>query len=98
MVPFATFPYGTLAVNVIGSCLIGGLAGLSESRQLFGPNVRIFLFLGVLGGFTTFSSFAFETLRLAREAEAFKTLINIVLHLLLTLGGVWVGYIAGRMG
>ncbi len=59
--PFASFPYGTLVVNLMGCALIGVLAGLAESRQMFGSEVRTFAFIGVLGGFTTFSTFGYET-------------------------------------
>jgi fluoride exporter len=62
----ASFPYGTLIVNAIGCLLIGFLSGLAESRSVFGPQARLFIFIGILGGFTTFSSFAYETFSLAR--------------------------------
>ena len=58
-VPFATFPYGTVAVNLMGCCAIGVIAGLAESRQLFGPEFRTFALIGLLGGFTTFSTFGY---------------------------------------
>jgi CrcB protein len=92
LLPFATFPFGTLVVNVSGCFLIGLLAGLSDSRQLFGPDVRVFLLIGVLGGFTTFSSFAYETLALARDAEFFRALANIGAQVVLSLAGAWLGY------
>ena len=62
-----TFPWGVLAVNVLGSLLIGVLAGIAEARNL-GPGVRLFLFVGVLGGFTTFSAITNDTLTLLRNA------------------------------
>ena len=58
------FPYGTLAVNLLGCLVIGLLAGLAEDRGLFTPEARLFLFIGVLGAFTTFSTFGIETLNL----------------------------------
>jgi len=61
------FPYGTLAVNVLGCLVIGFLAGLAETRTAFTSEARLFLFVGILGGFTTFSSFALETFSLARD-------------------------------
>jgi CrcB protein len=73
----ATFPFGTLCVNLSGCFLIGLLGGLSESRQVFGPELRIFIFIGILGGVTTFSSFAHEMLALARDAEFARALANI---------------------
>jgi CrcB protein len=55
------FPYGTLVVNTLGCLVIGWLAGLAEARAFFTSEVRLFIFVGILGGFTTFSSFALET-------------------------------------
>ena len=54
--PLSTFPYGTLSVNLLGCFAIGILAGLAESRQLLGPELRTFALIGILGGFTTFST------------------------------------------
>ena len=61
------FPYGTLAVNVIGCFLIGFLSELAETRSLFSPDTRAFLIVGILGGFTTFSAFGNETMNLIRD-------------------------------
>jgi CrcB protein len=85
------FPYGTLAVNGLGCLVIGFLAGLAESRAAFTPEVRLFLFVGILGGFTTFSSFALETFSLARDTQSVAALVNIGLQLGLGLLAVWVG-------
>jgi CrcB protein len=78
--PRTTFPYGTLAVNVSGCLAIGCWPGLFELRQLFGLEARLFLVIGVLGGYTTFSSFAYETLVLARDAEMARALANVALQ------------------
>jgi fluoride exporter len=86
-------PWGTLAVNVLGCLVIGVLGGLTESRQTFSPGTRLFLFIGVLGGFTTFSTFGYETFALARDGQLALTLANIALQLLLGLGAVWAGYV-----
>ena len=56
-IPFTTFPYGTVVVNLLGCFGIGALTGLAESRQMFGPEFRAFALIGLLGGFTTFSTF-----------------------------------------
>ncbi|HEX5608137.1 MAG TPA: fluoride efflux transporter CrcB [Candidatus Binatia bacterium] len=85
------FPYGTLIVNVSGCFVIGFLAGLAESRAAFTSEMRLFVFVGVLGGFTTFSSFALETLSLVRDTEQMAALANIGLQFLLGLLAVWVG-------
>jgi CrcB protein len=93
----AWFPYGTLVVNVAGCLLIGFLAGLAEQRSLLGPELRVFLFIGILGGFTTFSSFAYETFSLARDAENLAAAVNIFAQLLLGLLGVWFGNALARL-
>ena len=85
------FPYGTLAVNVLGCLAIGFLAGLAETRVTFTSEVRLFLFVGVLGGYTTFSSFALETFLLARDTQTVAALINIGSQLILGLAAVWMG-------
>jgi CrcB protein len=87
------FPYGTLTVNVLGCLVIGFLAGLAESRAAFTSELRLFIFVGVLGGFTTFSSSALETFSLLRATEQVSALVNVGLQLLLGLLAVWVGNI-----
>ena len=82
------FPYGTLAVNSLGCLAIGFLAGLAETRSIFTANDRLFIFVGVLGGFTTFSSVALETLCLARGPQSLAALTNIGLQLFLGLSAV----------
>ncbi len=98
LAPFgAAFPAGTLAVNALGSLLIGLLGALAESRGLFGPGARLALFIGLLGGFTTFSSFSFETLQLARAGQWLLAGLNVGAQLLLGLGAVWLGWVLGRL-
>jgi fluoride exporter len=89
-----TFPYGTLFVNVTGSFIIGVLATLSlaSDRALSSTDARAFLIVGVLGGFTTFSSFSYETLSLARTGNLAGAAVNIGLSLVLCLAAVWLGY------
>jgi len=91
-VPLSTFPYGTLVVNLVGCFFIGGFTGLVEARQLFGPELRTFVLIGLLGGFTTFSTFGFESFALLRDGEVERGLAYIALHLILGLTLVWVGY------
>ena len=86
----------TLAVNIAGCVAIGFLAGLAETRQVLGPEARTFLLIGVLGAFTTYSTFGYETLNLARDAETAKALANIGGHLVFGLAGVWLGSAASR--
>ncbi|MBP6334562.1 MAG: fluoride efflux transporter CrcB [Bacteroidia bacterium] len=78
------FPWGTLLVNLSGSLLIGILAGLHESDPV-NPGLRLFLFVGLLGGFTTFSSFSLETLQLMRQSQLLLAMMNILAN---TLGGI----------
>lgn len=90
------FPYGTLLVNVIGCLLIGLLGGLAEYRQVLEPGTRLFLMIGILGGFTTFSTFAYESLSLAQDAEYFKVIANTLLQVVLGFGAAFVGMVAAR--
>jgi len=91
-VPLTTFPYGTLLVNLLGCLLIGVVAGYAESRQLFGPEVRAFILIGVLGGFTTFSTFSYETLAMIRDDELLRAAANVGAHVIVGLALVWLGY------
>ena len=90
------FPYGTLVVNVLGSFLIGFLMVSFEERFLVNPSLRVFLTIGILGGFTTFSSFGYETLALLRSGENGRALLNVAANVVLGLGAVWLGWSATR--
>lgn len=92
MVGKTLFPYGTLAVNILGCFLIGFLSGISEIHHLFSPEVRLFLFIGFFGGFTTFSTFGYEVFSFANNGQMLSSLTNISLHLILGIGLVWLGY------
>jgi CrcB protein len=91
----ATFPYGTLLVNVSGCFLIGVLAALAEARMI-GPFARVFWMVGVLGGYTTFSSFGYETISLLREGSQVAAWANVLGQVTLGLAAVWAGAAAGR--
>jgi CrcB protein len=91
-IPMTAFPHGTLVVNLLGCLLIGVLAGLADSRQLFGSEFRLFALIGVLGGFTTFSTFGYETVVLLRDAEYLRAATNVSVHVILGLTLVWLGY------
>lgn len=92
-----TFPIATLIVNLSGSFAIGLLLGSTVNRAWLSDELRVFLIVGILGGFTTFSSFSAETLQLWRDIGAARALANIALTLGLCLLGVWLGDTAGRM-
>ncbi len=85
------FPYGTLAVNVIGCFVIGFLAQLAETRGAFTNEARLFVIVGILGGFTTFSSFGNETFNLARDSQMMNALANVGANVILGLFAVWLG-------
>lgn len=85
------FPVGTLAVNVIGCFVIGGLSELAEARAFLSPEARALIVVGVLGGFTTFSTFGNETVNLLRDGEWGFAMLNLLTHTVLAIGAVWVG-------
>lgn len=85
------FPYGTLTVNLIGSFVIGFLAQIAEARGVFTSESRAFLFIGILGGFTTFSSFGNDTVNLLRDGETWNALANVCGNVILGLTLVWLG-------
>jgi CrcB protein len=92
----AAFPWGTFTVNLTGSFLIGFLATLADERGLIGPQTRLLLVVGILGGFTTFSSFALETWRLAEPGDLTVGLLNMAGNVVLGLLAAVLGVAAGR--
>lgn len=91
LAPDAALPIGTLTVNVTGCLLIGALSQLAEARELFTPDSRAFLLTGLLGGFTTFSAFGHETLKLIRGGQLAFAAGNIAAQVGLGLLAVWLG-------
>ncbi len=91
------FPYGTLIVNIIGCFLIGLLMTIFEERFLVSPNLRIFLTIGILGGFTTFSTFSYETVALLKEGSYLIGFENIIFSLVGCLAATTVGILIGRL-
>jgi CrcB protein len=90
------FPYGTLAVNVLGSLLMGVLYVLLLEKLAMGPTARAALLVGLLGAFTTFSTFSMETINLVEAGEMLRAALNVVLSVVLCIGATWIGVLAGR--
>jgi CrcB protein len=85
------FPYGTLTVNLIGCFVIGFLGELAEARGILASETRLLVFIGLLGGFTTFSSFGNDTLNLARSGQMLNALANVAVNVMFGLLLVWLG-------
>ena len=91
------FPYGTLVVNVTGCFLMGLLFTIISDRfDNMAPQLRSLLLIGVLGGYTTFSTLSIETLSLFENGEWFHAGLNLLLSILLCMLAVWVGVLGGR--
>lgn len=91
------FPIGNLVVNISGCILIGFLMTFFKERFVINPELQAFLIIGVLGGFTTFSSFSYETLTLIRNTEYYFAGLNILLSLVLCLIGTYIGIVIGEL-
>jgi fluoride exporter len=93
-----TFPWGTLFVNVLGSLIIGFFATMTapDGRLFVDATMRQFVMLGVLGGFTTFSSFSLQTLNLLNDGEWLYAGLNIGASVILCLVAVWIGHIVAE--
>lgn len=87
----AKFPWSTFAVNIAGCLAIGVLSGLAEKFEMIGPAARIFLFTGVLGGFTTFSAFGLETVYLLRRGEMLVAAAYAGGSVLAGVAALWIG-------
>jgi CrcB protein len=90
------FPYGTFVVNLVGCLAFGLIAGVGESRLILGPGLRAFALIGVLGGFTTFSSFTFETFELFRGGQVLHAAANVAGQVVLGFIALWAGFSIGR--
>lgn len=88
------FPYGTFVVNVLGCLVFGIIIGAARQRFVLGPSERAFLLIGVLGGFTTFSTFTYETFALLQDGEFVRALVNAGGQLICGLVALWAGYVA----
>lgn len=86
------FPWSTFAINVAGCLLAGVLAGLAEEYELFGPDTRLLVFTGLLGGFTTFSAFGLDALFLLRRGEVGTALLYAGGSVVVGLAAAWIGW------
>jgi CrcB protein len=93
----AIFPYGTLAVNILGSFVIGLVIFVFDEKELISQQSRLFLTIGFCGGLTTFSTFSLETFSLIRDSEYFLATINVILSVVLCLLGVFLAYIVSKI-
>lgn len=87
------FPWGVIVVNITGCFVIGFIATISaaEGRLMINPLTRQFIMIGILGGYTTFSSFSLQTLQLAQDGQWGSAAANVILSVVLCLVGVWLG-------
>ena len=92
------FPAGTLTVNLLGCFIAGLLAGMAVKQEIFTPEARLFLFTGLLGGFTTFSAFGLETLLLLKRGEAGVAFANVAISVVIGLQVAWLGYEVSARG
>jgi fluoride exporter len=92
----SSFPIGTVIINISGCFLIGLLSQLAESRGAFNDLTRALVFVGVLGGYTTFSTFGNESINLFRSGETLLGILNVGLQVIGGLASVWLGRIAGQ--
>jgi CrcB protein len=92
----ATFPLGTLAVNLLGSFIFGWLTVLGDQSDLLSADTRAFLFIGFLGAFTTFSTFGNDSYSLLNGGDNWYALLNVGVHIFLGVGAIWLGRMLGQ--
>lgn len=92
----ATFPVGTLFINILGSLILGFVMRLTVEGVNVTPEARAFIAIGFCGGFTTFSTFSYEAMRLLEDGEGSRAALYILASVLLSLGAAFVGLVAAR--
>ncbi len=90
------FPSGTFVVNALGCLVFGVIIGFADGRSALTPTGRLFLLIGLLGGFTTFSTFTFETFQLVRGGEYARGVLNAAGQVIVGYLAMWAGYVATR--
>jgi CrcB protein len=91
------FPYGTFIVNIVGCLLIGFVAEISENRFLISPEIRSFIMIGFLGGYTTFSTFGYETFMLLQDKDYITAFTNVLLSVVICVTFVWFGTLLAKL-
>ena len=90
------FPYGTMLVNIVGCFAIGLLMTIFQERVIVSQNIRLFLIIGILGGFTTFSSFSYDTFAMMKSGNFFGASLNAGVSLVGCLIATWAGFYVGE--
>lgn len=91
------FPIGTLSVNIIGSFLIGLIIFILGEKEIISTEMRLFLTVGLCGGFTTFSTFSYETLMLFQEAEFLYATANIIFNIVFSIAAIYIAYLISKI-
>jgi CrcB protein len=95
--PASQFPLGTLAVNMIGCFMIAFIGEAGAGRGFLTAEMRLFLFVGIMGGFTTFSAFGYETFYFIKTSQFHFAFLNVAAQIILGLAAVMLGYLAGKV-
>lgn len=91
------FPYGTLIVNIVGCFIIGAFVTMTTERLIISPYWRLFVTVGIVGGFTTFSSFSYETMHLLQETDVLRAFYNVGLNVIVGFSATWLGIGLARL-